>query len=243
MASDKPEKKEKKKDKKEKKVKTSDDGITKVKSEKKDKKKKKDAIAQQLEANSGAAVSSDNDAMDIDDTKEAIPLGALVPFANPLADEKQTKKLLKVVKKCKADFQILYEHLPDHNPAASNKTLKRGVKEVVKGLRTSTSTHPASSNISDPSAVVVIAADISPMDVISHLPVLCEDQNIPYIYVASRAELGAAGNTKRSTSVVMIQKNKLVRPGKEEAGVDDEYKQSYAELVKLVRKASNSVKI
>ena len=42
------------------------------------------------------------------------------------------------------------------------------------------------------------------MDVISHIPVLCEDHNIPYIYVPSRAELGAAGSTKRPTSVVMM---------------------------------------
>jgi H/ACA ribonucleoprotein complex subunit 2 len=29
-----------------------------------------------------------------------VPVGALVPFANPLADEKQQKKVLKAVKKC-----------------------------------------------------------------------------------------------------------------------------------------------
>ena len=50
----------------------------------------------------------------------------------------------------------------------------------------------------------VIAADISPIDVLSHLPILCEDNGIPYIYVKSRAEVGEACKTKRPTSCVFI---------------------------------------
>ena len=33
---------------------------------------------------------------------------------------------------------------------------------------------------------VVIAGDISPIDVISHIPVACEDNKVPYAYVPSR---------------------------------------------------------
>ena len=51
---------------------------------------------------------------------------------------------------------------------------------------------------------MIIAGDISPLDVISHLPVMCEDASVPYVYVASKAELGAAAATKRPTSVVLI---------------------------------------
>ena len=39
----------------------------------------------------------------------------------------------------------------------------------------------------------IIAGDISPIDVISHVPVLCEDAGISYCYVSSKQELGAAG--------------------------------------------------
>jgi H/ACA ribonucleoprotein complex subunit 2 len=88
--------------------------------------------------------------------------------------------------------------------------------------------------------VVVIAADISPMDVISHIPVLCEEHNIPYIYITSRADLGAAGNTKRPTSVVMVAGEKKKKGEKVES---DEYAEVYGELVKLVLKAGASVKI
>jgi len=56
------------------------------------------------------------------------------------------------------------------------------------------------------------------MDVISHIPVLCEDHAIPYVYVTSRAELGMAGQTKRPTSVVMVCRDKTKA---KEAGAKD----------------------
>jgi H/ACA ribonucleoprotein complex subunit 2 len=51
---------------------------------------------------------------------------------------------------------------------------------------------------------VVLAGDISPIDVISHIPVMCEDAALPYVFVTSKAELGAAAATKRPTSVVFV---------------------------------------
>ena len=101
------------------------------------------------------------------------------------------------------------------NKGAKNKALKRGVKEVVKALRKSPL---ATALATSPSArgLVVLAADISPMDVISHLPVLCEDHGIPYVFVTSRAELGAAGATKRPTSVVMVLPGPVGKKGKED---------------------------
>lgn len=133
--------------------------------------------------------------------------------------------------------------------AAQHKTLKRGVKEVVKALRkspTPAATTTTSSNL--PSAIVVLAADISPMDVISHLPVLCEDHGIPYVFVTSRAELGAAGSTKRPTSVVMIGRDlPRAKAGKEKEkekdGKEGWEEEVYADLVKLVVKAGRDVRI
>ena len=37
-----------------------------------------------------------------------------------------------------------------------------------------------------------MAADISPIDVLSHIPLICENKNIPYCFVKSRMELGVA---------------------------------------------------
>ena len=132
--------------------------------------------------------------------------------------------------------------------AAKNKTLKRGVKEVVKSLRKSAAAGPGGAVAP---GIVVLAADISPMDVISHIPVLCEDHGVPYIYVTSRAELGMAGSTKRPTSVVMVSPE---RQGKKKAGDEGEgegagaegeedFKEVYKELMKVVEKESRNVRI
>ena len=99
------------------------------------------------------------------------------PIAEPLASDKMNKKLIKLVKKSMKD-----------------KLVARGVKETVKAVRKGTK------------GLVIIAADISPIDVLSHLPILCEDKNVAYIYVKSRAEIGEACKTKRPTSCVLVQK-------------------------------------
>lgn len=90
----------------------------------------------------------------------------------------------------------------------------------------------------------MLAADISPMDVISHIPVLCEDHGVPYLFVPSRAELGAAGNTKRPTSVVMVGIEPIGKKKKgEQSEEEKEFREVYKELVKVVGKASRDVKI
>ena len=126
--------------------------------------------------------------------------------------------------------------------AAKNKSLKRGVKEVVKSLRKSTT---ASATGGEAPGVVILAADISPMDVISHIPVLCEDHGVPYIFVPSRAELGAAGSTKRPTSVVMVSPERGVKKksGEEKEDGEEEFREVYKELFKVIQKASRDVRI
>jgi len=208
-----------KKEKKEKKEKRSEvDGVKKPKKEKKSK-LNDDNIAAAFEEASNPTET----VVATEETKDVVvrPIGALVPFANPLADDKVTKKVLKSVKK-----------------AAKNKTLKRGVKEVVKALRKS----PGGAGNTSIPGVVILAADISPMDVISHIPVLCEDHNVPYIFVTSRAELGAAGNTKRPTSVVMVSESRQGKKAEVKEGEED-FADVYKELVKVVEKEARSVRV
>ena len=102
---------EKKKDKKEKKEKRSEkEGIHKSKKDKKEKKEKK-SLAPAEEANvttkllntledekPGSVAIKENGDVQVK-VKSAPLLGALVPFANPLADEKVGKKVLKNIKK------------------------------------------------------------------------------------------------------------------------------------------------
>ena len=100
-------------------------------------------------------------------------------IAKPMAGRKLTKRIYKVVKKAK-----------------KAKRLRRGVREVVKALR------------KNEKGVVVLAGDVSPIDVVSHIPVYCEDKDVPYCYVPSRRDLGCAGGTQRPTSVVLVQTEK-----------------------------------
>lgn len=130
-------------------------------------------------------------------------MAAVLPFAKPLASKKVNKKVLKTVKK-----------------ASKAKHVKRGVKEVIKALR------------KGEKGLVIIAGDISPADVISHIPVLCEDSSVPYIFIPSKEDLGSAGATKRPTSCVFV----IPGGGKSKKSSDktDDYKDAYDELVKEI---------
>jgi H/ACA ribonucleoprotein complex subunit 2 len=97
-------------------------------------------------------------------------------ISQPLASKKSTKKAHKLVKK-----------------AAGSKHLRRGVKEVVKALR------------KGERGLAILAGDIYPLDVVSHLPILLEESSVPYLYVPSKFDLGAAASTKRPTSCVLIR--------------------------------------
>ncbi|KAF9305255.1 snoRNA-binding protein [Podila epicladia] len=130
------------------------------------------------------------------------------PIAAPMAADKLTKKLLKTVKK-----------------AAKAKHVKRGVKEVVKGLR------------KGEKGLVLIAGDISPIDVISHVPVLCEENDVPYVFLPSKEDLGTAGSTKRPTSCVMVV---LGGKKKDMDGAKD-YKELYDECFSKVKEMDEAI--
>jgi H/ACA ribonucleoprotein complex subunit 2 len=59
--------------------------------------------------------------------------------------------------------------------------------------------------------VVILAGDVSPIDVISHIPILCEQKGLAYCYVRSRMELGAAAGTKKPTSVILMTKSNDIK--------------------------------
>uniref|UniRef100_A0A7S1Z812 H/ACA ribonucleoprotein complex subunit 2 n=1 Tax=Trieres chinensis TaxID=1514140 RepID=A0A7S1Z812_TRICV len=113
---------------------------------------------------------------------------AVNAISSPLASKKTTKKCHKLVKK-----------------ASSAKRVRRGVKEVVKGIR------------KGDKGLAILAGDIFPIDVVSHLPILFEEKGVPYLFVPSKQDLGAAASTKRPTSCVLI---KAPEKGKEFDGED-----------------------
>ncbi len=101
------------------------------------------------------------------------------------------------------------------------------------------------------SRICVLAGDISPVDVLTHIPIICEDHQIPYIYVPSKEvprrtvltckshgptphnqDLGAAALSKRPTSCMLI----LPQPpkGPVDAEEQKEYTESYVEAEKKI---------
>lgn len=72
--------------------------------------------------------------------------------------------------------------------------LRVGLKEVQRRIRRGET------------GIVVFAGDVSPIDIMSHLPGVCETKNLPYCYVPSREDLGSAMGVKRSAVVVLIKK-------------------------------------
>ena len=64
--------------------------------------------------------------------------------------------------------------------------------------------------------LVVMAEDVTPEEVLAHMPVLCEEKNIPYAYVPSKEELGSSAGLKVGTAAVAI-----VNPGKEKTGIEN----------------------
>ena len=52
--------------------------------------------------------------------------------------------------------------------------------------------------------LVVMAEDVTPPEILMHLPVLCEEKKIPYAYVPSKVELGKACGIDVPTSSIAI---------------------------------------
>ncbi len=54
--------------------------------------------------------------------------------------------------------------------------------------------------------LVLLAEDVDPAEILIHLPMLCEEKRIPYLYVPKRQRLGQmAGLTKSAASVAVVE--------------------------------------
>jgi len=90
------------------------------------------------------------------------------PKAWPLADADLTNSILELVQQAS-----LYKQLKKGANEAT-KTLNRGISEFI-----------------------ILTADTEPIEILLHLPLLCEEKNVPYIFVPSKAALGRACNVSR----------------------------------------------
>jgi large subunit ribosomal protein L7Ae len=74
--------------------------------------------------------------------------------------------------------------------------------------------------------LVVMAEDVDPVEILVHVPMLCEEKRIPYLYVPKKQRLGqSAGLTKSAASVAVVEAG-------EAKTLLDELAQSFAALKK-----------
>jgi large subunit ribosomal protein L7Ae len=71
--------------------------------------------------------------------------------------------------------------------------LRKGINETTKSVEKKAA------------KLVVMAEDVSPEEIIIHMPALCEEKGIPYTYVPSKKDLGAAVGMGVGTSSIAIE--------------------------------------
>ncbi len=72
--------------------------------------------------------------------------------------------------------------------------VRRGTNEVTKAIERGQA------------KLVIIAEDVEPPEIVAHVPLLCEERKIPYLYVPSKEELGkAAGLEVQAASVAIVE--------------------------------------
>lgn len=90
------------------------------------------------------------------------------PKAYPLADSQLTVTILDLIQQASNYKQLL------KGANESTKALNRGIAEFI-----------------------VMAADAEPLEILLHLPLLCEDKNVPYVFINSKQALGRATGVSR----------------------------------------------
>lgn len=74
--------------------------------------------------------------------------------------------------------------------------------------------------------LVVMAEDVDPIEILAHIPMLCEEKRIPYVYVPKKQRLGqSAGLSKSAASVAVVEAG-------EGKGILEELMGAYATLKK-----------
>jgi len=64
--------------------------------------------------------------------------------------------------------------------------------------------------------LVVMAEDVTPEEILAHMPLLCEEKAVPYAYVPSKQELGVAAGLGKATASCAI-----LDPGKGKPMMDE----------------------
>ncbi|PSN30968.1 H/ACA ribonucleoprotein complex subunit 2-like protein [Blattella germanica] len=102
------------------------------------------------------------------------------PIAHPMAPSKLVKKICKLIKESVAAGPKLY--------------VRSGLKDVQASLR------------KKQTGIIIFSGDVTPIEIMCHLPAVCEERDIPYCYVRDKQILGTALGVKRGALMVLIKK-------------------------------------
>jgi len=94
-----------------------------------------------------------------------------------------------------ADAVLAAQILDLVQQATHYKQLKKGANEATKTLNRGIS------------EFIVMAADTEPIEILLHLPLLCEDKNVPYVFVPSKVALGRACGVSRPVIAASVTTN------------------------------------
>ena len=71
--------------------------------------------------------------------------------------------------------------------------VRKGVNETTKSIERKLA------------QLVVIASDVSPEEIVVHIPMLCDEKGIPYAFVPTRKDLGVAVGIEVGTSSISVE--------------------------------------
>ena len=75
---------------------------------------------------------------------------------------------------------------------AKDSKIRKGMNECTKSIERGQA------------KLVVMAEDVSPPEILYHVPLLCEEKKIPYAYLSSKKILGKAVNINVGSSAIAI---------------------------------------
>ncbi len=95
------------------------------------------------------------------------------------------------------DLEIPEELLPQImemlSVAKDGGKIRKGVNETTKSIERRAA------------KLVVIAGDVTPEEVVVHIPMLCKDNNVPYAFLPTKKDLGQSVGIEVGTSSVAVE--------------------------------------
>jgi len=95
------------------------------------------------------------------------------------------------------DFEVPSELVPQImemlSVAKDGGKIKKGINETTKSIERKTA------------QFVVVAGDVSPEEIVIHIPMLCKERGIPYAFLPTKKDLGSAVGVDVGTSAVAVE--------------------------------------